>query len=113
MLCSAAGTSAMDWQGLFFSLQGRINRIPFWIGILVLSAVIWGPLLLFGSMLPPNVPPASYGPILEASTGLIALLWLFLVVFGDFPICVKRRVTCSASLSARQQMENAPRSEAP
>jgi len=80
----------MDWKELFFSLQGRINRIPFWIGILVLSAVIWGPLLLFGTMLPPNVPPASYGPILEASAGLIALLWLFLVVFGDFPICVKR-----------------------
>jgi|307.fasta_scaffold301610_2 uncharacterized membrane protein YhaH (DUF805 family) len=82
--------SAMDWSGLFFSLRGRINRKLFWIGILVLWAVIWGPLLLFGSMLPPNVPPASYGPILEATAGLIALLWLILLVVGDIPIGVKR-----------------------
>ena len=47
----------MDWKELFFSLQGRINRIPFWIGILVLSAVIWGPLLPFGSMLPQMFHP--------------------------------------------------------
>ena len=76
----------MDWKTFFFSLRGRISRMPFWIGILVLSAVIWGPLLPFGDMLPPNVPPASYGSLLEAS----ALLWLILLVFLDIPIGVKR-----------------------
>ena len=79
-----AGTK-LDWKFLFFTLRGRISRTMFWIGFLVLSALTWGPVLLFGAIDPPTSP----GPQ-EAILGVAALLWLILFVFGDIPIGVKR-----------------------
>ena len=80
-----AGTKR-DWKFLFFTLRGRISRTMFWIGILVLFALTWGPVLLFGVIDPPTSP----GPPWEAIIGVAALLWLILLVFGDIPIGVKR-----------------------
>jgi uncharacterized membrane protein YhaH (DUF805 family) len=31
----------LDWAWLFFSFEGRINRGKFWLGIVILWAVIW------------------------------------------------------------------------
>ena len=31
----------IDWAWLFFSFEGRINRAKFWLGIVVLWAVVW------------------------------------------------------------------------
>ena len=31
----------MDWKYLFTSFEGRINRKPFWLGLLVLMATQW------------------------------------------------------------------------
>jgi uncharacterized membrane protein YhaH (DUF805 family) len=52
-----------DWQYLFTSLEGRINRQPFWAGVVVLIVInvaiaivtnilgaIWGPLAFLGTI---------------------------------------------------------------
>jgi uncharacterized membrane protein YhaH (DUF805 family) len=31
----------IDWAWLFFSFEGRINRAKFWLGIVVLWAIVW------------------------------------------------------------------------
>ena len=31
----------IDWAWLFFSFEGRINRAKFWLGIVILWAVVW------------------------------------------------------------------------
>ena len=31
----------IDWAWLFFSFEGRINRGKFWLGIVILWAVVW------------------------------------------------------------------------
>ena len=31
----------IDWAWLFFSFEGRINRRKFWLGIVILWAVVW------------------------------------------------------------------------
>jgi uncharacterized membrane protein YhaH (DUF805 family) len=36
---SKAAESAIDWRTLFTSLEGRIGRLPFWVGFLVLFLV--------------------------------------------------------------------------
>jgi uncharacterized membrane protein YhaH (DUF805 family) len=84
----------MNWKWLFFSVRGRISRKPFWIGILLLFALIWGPLLFLGSVHAPNAnihpPPTPPSPLLEAAAIVVVSWWLVLLVFGDIPIAVKR-----------------------
>ncbi|MEJ8570898.1 DUF805 domain-containing protein [Microbaculum marinum] len=31
----------MDWHNLFWSFEGRISRMPFWIGGLILGVIHW------------------------------------------------------------------------
>jgi uncharacterized membrane protein YhaH (DUF805 family) len=31
----------MDWKNLYLSFEGRINRQPFWLGLLAMVVVIW------------------------------------------------------------------------
>ena len=41
----------MDWKYLFTSFEGRINRKPFWLGLLVLIAAQWSVgILLFAAV---------------------------------------------------------------
>ena len=38
----------IDWAWLLFSFEGRINRGKFWLGIVVLWAVVWVLALIAG-----------------------------------------------------------------
>lgn len=31
----------MDWKNLYLSFEGRINRQPFWLGLLAMVVVVW------------------------------------------------------------------------
>ncbi len=31
----------MDWKNLYLSFKGRINRQPFWLGLLAMVVVVW------------------------------------------------------------------------
>ena len=31
----------MDWKNLYLSFEGRLNRQPFWLGLLAMAVVIW------------------------------------------------------------------------
>ena len=31
----------MDWKNLYLSFEGRLNRKPFWLGLLAMAVVIW------------------------------------------------------------------------
>ncbi len=31
----------MDWKNLYLSFEGRINRQPFWLGLLAMTVVVW------------------------------------------------------------------------
>ena len=67
----------MDWKNLYLSLDGRINRKPFWLGILALVVVTWIlEFILFAafgvSLIPnmdPNADPAAAAAAASAMMG--------------------------------------------
>jgi uncharacterized membrane protein YhaH (DUF805 family) len=77
----------MDWKYLFTSFEGRINRQPFWLSILVLIIVQWVLMLIFGVVLgtsmmggmDPNIPPDEAAAMaMKASAPLIIVSLIFL-----------------------------------
>jgi uncharacterized membrane protein YhaH (DUF805 family) len=80
----------MDWQWLFTSFEGRINRAKFWIGMIIL----WGLTILlnfiiagvFGATYDPMQPFPSMGPIAWLVWGLAGLV----IAFASFAVLAKR-----------------------
>ena len=68
----------MDIKSLLFSFTGRINRLPFWVVMLVLTG--WGSTfqILMGPFGPEN--PMTIGPGLLTIANLIIVLWIWLAV---------------------------------
>jgi uncharacterized membrane protein YhaH (DUF805 family) len=82
----------MDWKNLFLSFEGRINRQPFWLGLLALIILTWIlEFILFAifgvSMMPvmdPNATPEAAAAAAAASMskmiaplGILVLLTLW------------------------------------
>lgn len=77
----------MDWKNLYTSFESRLNRQPFWMGLLVLFVVQWILMLIFGAALgtsmmggmDPNLPPEEAVAMMwKAMTPLIIISLLFL-----------------------------------
>ena len=67
----------MDWQKLFLTYDGRINRQPFWIGTLVLFGV--------------NVVGTLIGAAIGGAVGnLIAVIFGLAVLYPSICIAIKR-----------------------
>ena len=76
----------MDWKYLFTSFEGRINRKPFWLSLLVLAIIEWILMIILGMALgtsmmggiDPNMPPD-----VAASMAMKAMipLWIVILVF--------------------------------
>ena len=74
----------MDWKNLYLSLDGRINRKPFWLGILALVVVTWIlEFILFAafgvSMMPAMDPSADPS---AAATAASAMMGKMMVPLG-------------------------------
>jgi uncharacterized membrane protein YhaH (DUF805 family) len=72
----------MDWKYLFTSLDGRIGRQQWWLGVIVLVVIQWivgfviG--MLFGTEMPPDPEMAGFGA--SYSLGLVGGLIMFIVM---------------------------------
>jgi uncharacterized membrane protein YhaH (DUF805 family) len=67
----------IDWAWLFFSFEGRINRGKFWLGIVILWAVVWVLAIIAGA------------------TGSTFLWWLItflgiLIIWPSLALSIKR-----------------------
>lgn len=81
----------MDWKNLYLSLDGRINRKPFWLGLLVMVIVTWVLefvlFAIFGVNMMPNVDPnADPAAAAEAASAMmgkmmvpLGILWLIII----------------------------------
>ena len=67
----------MDWQNLFLSYEGRLNRQPFWIGNIVLGVI--------------NVAGSLIGAAIGGSIGnLIGLIFALAVLYPGICLSIKR-----------------------
>jgi uncharacterized membrane protein YhaH (DUF805 family) len=72
----------MDWKYLFTSFEGRINRQPFWLGLLAMMVIQWIVMLVLSMIIgtsmmggiDPNTPPEQV-----ASTMMSAFIPIFIV----------------------------------
>ena len=87
----------MDWKNLYLSMDGRINRQPFWLGVVVLVVVIWIlEFILFAafgvSMIPsvdPGADPAAAAAAASAMVGKMAVPLIILTLLILWPyICL-------------------------
>ena len=87
----------MDFKNLYLSMEGRTNRKPFWLGVLVLAVVIWIlEFILFAafgvSMMPamdPNADPAAAAAAASAMMGKMAVPLIILTLLILWPyICL-------------------------
>lgn len=75
----------MDFKNLFFSMEGRINRGKFWLGILILFIAQWVVMLIVGALtgtgmmmaMDPNAPPDP-AAIMAAMAPLFIVMLIFL-----------------------------------
>ena len=83
----------MDWKNLYLSMDGRINRQPFWLGVVVLVVVTWIlEFVLFGifgvSMMPamdPGADPAVAAAAAQAAMGKLAVPLIILTLLILWP----------------------------
>ncbi len=68
----------MDWNYLFTSFEGRINRQPFWIGTIILWVINWVAAGIFFGLFGENIGNILYG--------IVALI----MVYPSLAIGVKR-----------------------
>lgn len=90
----------MDFKNLLLSFEGRINRQPFWIGLIVLMIVQWIAyfilMMMFGASMPatdPNMTPEQAAAAAQhAMSGMIVPLIIMLLLFfwPTFAIYAKR-----------------------
>lgn len=67
----------MDWQNLFLSFDGRLNRQPFWIGNLILTVI--------------NVVGTLVGLAVGGAVGnLISLIFSLAILYPGICIAIKR-----------------------
>lgn len=67
----------MDWQNLFLTYEGRINRQPFWLGNLALTAI--------------NVVGSLIGGAIGGAVGnLIAIIFALAILYPAICIAIKR-----------------------
>ncbi|MDE2444763.1 MAG: DUF805 domain-containing protein [Alphaproteobacteria bacterium] len=76
----------MDWKNLYLSFQGRINRQPFWLGILGLIIVQWVVMFILAMLLGTSLMPAmdpNMAPDQAASAMSAAMLpiWIVTLIF--------------------------------
>jgi uncharacterized membrane protein YhaH (DUF805 family) len=78
-LCSE-GT--MDWKNLYMNYEGRINRQPFWLGLLALIIVQWIVIfivsMLLGVSMMGNIDP-NMAPDVAASMAMKAMIPIWIV----------------------------------
>ncbi|MDP8997367.1 MAG: DUF805 domain-containing protein [Pseudomonadota bacterium] len=83
----------MDWKNLYLSMEGRTNRQPFWLGIVVLVIVTWIlEFILFTafgvSLIPsmdPNADPAAAAAAASAMMGKMAVPLIILALLILWP----------------------------
>ena len=78
----------MDWKNLYLSFEGRINRQPFWLGLLAMVVVVWILEFILFSMfggsammtIDANNPDAA-AAAMTAMSGMIVPLSILTLVF--------------------------------
>ena len=87
----------MDWNKLYLSLDGRINRKPFWLGVVALVIVTWILEFIlfaaFGVRLIPNMDsnadPAAVAAVASAMVGKMIVPMVILTLLILWPsICL-------------------------
>ena len=72
----------MDWKNLYLSMDGRINRQPFWLGLLALIIVQWIVIfivsMLLGVSMMGNMDP-NMAPDVAASMAMKAMIPIWIV----------------------------------
>ncbi len=68
----------MDWNYLFTSFEGRINRQPFWIGTLILMVAHW------------IVAGIGYGLFGETAGSVVAGVISLILLYPGLAVAVKR-----------------------
>jgi len=76
----------MDWRYLFTSLEGRINRQRFWIGVLVLVVISVIASILDGILGTPRLGASEMSP----GTGLISLIVSLILIWPSICLTGKR-----------------------
>ena len=76
----------MDWKNLYLSYQGRINRQPFWLGILALLIVQWIVMFIVAMLLGTSLMPAmdpNMSPEQASSMMMSAMIpiWIVTLLF--------------------------------
>jgi uncharacterized membrane protein YhaH (DUF805 family) len=64
----------------FTSFSGRISRMPFWLGLLILMIIQWVLFALFGGMAMMNLDPADPAAA-EQMMSNMAPLWIITLIF--------------------------------
>ena len=76
----------MDWKNLYLSFEGRINRQPFWLGLLAFVIVIWilefVLFAIFGGDMMNVDPNASKEAAAAAMQATMGRLWLPLLILA-------------------------------
>jgi uncharacterized membrane protein YhaH (DUF805 family) len=78
----------MDWKYLFTSFEGRINRQPFWLGLLAMMVIQWIVMLVLSMIIgtsmmggiDPNTPPEQVASAMMSAfipIFIVALLFLY------------------------------------
>ena len=83
----------MDWKNLYLSMEGRTNRQPFWLGVVVLVVVIWIlEFILFAifgtsmvTTIDPNADPAAAAAAASAMMGKMAVPLIILTLLILWP----------------------------
>ncbi len=72
----------MDWKNLYMNYEGRINRQPFWLGLLALIIVQWIVIfivsMLLGVSMMGNIDP-NMAPDVAASMAMKAMIPIWIV----------------------------------
>ena len=82
--------AAMDLGNLFFSLEGRINRAKFWIGLIILFVLQWIVMIAAGTVLGVNLMMADPTQPMPASAGVAMLVILLLFLWPSICVYAKR-----------------------
>ena len=77
----------MDWKNLYLSLDGRINRKPFWLGVVVFAVVTWIlEFILFAvfgvSLIPTMDPNADPAAAAAAASAMMGKMTVPLIILG-------------------------------
>ncbi len=80
----------MDFGNLFFSLEGRINRAKFWIGLIILFVLQWIVMIAAGTILGTSLMMADPTQPMPAGAGVAMLIILLLFLWPSICVYAKR-----------------------